>query len=166
MRQTVRIDEIHVSEPKLYQRNDLLLITIINSFELIKKIMKGKIMDNIEELYNKVTADETLQAKFNEITKNGEKEDPEALVKKLQSFAKEAGYEVTTDEIKTFFKDLSEKQSGPLSDAELDMVAGGKSMGLIISLGSLGVGCAFLSVAAEISRSGCGNVLSQDVTVK
>ena len=159
MRQTVRIDEIHVSEPKLYQRNDLLLITIINSFELIKKIMKGKIMDNIEELYNKVAADETLQAKFNEIIKNEQKEASAELIKKLQLFAKEAGYEVTADDIKKFFEDLSEKQSGPLSDAELDMVAGGKSahgiINVITSVASLGIMCA---ISSGMTGDGCGKL--------
>ena len=109
-------------------------------------------MDVMKELYEKVAKDDKLQAKFNEITKNAENERAEELMKKLQSFAKEEGYEVTPEEIQAFFKDLAAKQSDPLSDAELDMVAGGKTLGgqgnIAMSVVSIGVGCVYSSVMA------------------
>jgi len=42
------------------------------------------------------------------------------------AFAKELGYDVTKEEIDEFFKNLSERAE--LSEDELDMVAGGKSL--------------------------------------
>ena len=87
-----------------------------------------------------------------------EKEGAEEQLKKLQSFAKEAGYEVTPEEIQAFFKNLAENQNGPLSDAELEMVAGGKSFGgicnIVVSVGSLGFECGVSSAMAYISGGG------------
>ena len=115
-------------------------------------------MDVMKELYEKVAKDDKLQAKFNEILKDMEKEGTEEQMKKLQSFAKEAGYEVTPEEIRVFFKNLAENQSGPLSDTELDMVAGGKSIGgisnIVTSVFSLGVEGAFASSMTYITGGG------------
>jgi predicted ribosomally synthesized peptide with nif11-like leader len=123
-------------------------------------------MDNMKELYDKVAKDDMLQAKFAEIINNAETTGEEETSKKLIVFAKDAGYEVTMDEIKVYFKDLSEKQSGQLSDAELDMVAGGKGVfGALLSLAGLGIGCAFASIMAEITKDGCGKTLSKDLTL-
>lgn len=112
----------------------------------------------MKELYEKVAKDDTLQAKFNEITKDTEKMGAEELMKKLQSFAKEAGYEVTPEEIQAFFKNMAENQNGPLSDTELDMVAGGKSGGgisnIVSSVTSLGLMCAVSSGMAYITGGG------------
>ncbi len=80
----------------------------------------------MKELYEKVAGDSALQAKFAEIMKEAEKDGEAVTKEKLVAFAKEAGYEVSFDEAQEFFKALSEKKEGALSDAELDSVAGGK----------------------------------------
>lgn len=81
-------------------------------------------MSQMKELYVKVAADVTLQEKFTEIIKNAEAIGKEETGAKLVAFAKEAGYDVTPEEVKTFFADQS--KDGELSDADLEMVAGGK----------------------------------------
>jgi predicted ribosomally synthesized peptide with nif11-like leader len=93
--------------------------------------MKGEMdMSKMNELYEKVAASSTLQEKFAEIIKNAEVAGEEATKEKMVDFAKEAGYDVTVDELQKFFKGLVESEEGALSDVELDQVAGGKSTGL------------------------------------
>jgi hypothetical protein len=44
--------------------------------------------------------------------------------------------------MKAFFKELTEKGKGELTDNELDMVAGGKGGGDVVnSIWSIGIGC-------------------------
>ena len=110
-------------------------------------------MGKMKQLYEKVGEDSTLQEKFNEILEAAQKAGPEETEKKLVAFAKEAGYEVSLDEMKDFFKELAENDKGELSDAELDMVAGGKSLTGIFhvftSVASAGLSCAANSAAEE-----------------
>ncbi|MDD3169014.1 MAG: Nif11 family protein [Eubacteriales bacterium] len=89
-------------------------------------------MSKMNELYQKVTADSDLQARFNRIMATAEKDGAEATEAKLTDFAKAAGYEISVEEMNAFFKDLAEKENGALSESELDMVAGGKSTGQIL----------------------------------
>ncbi len=83
----------------------------------------------MQELYEKVAADSALEAKFAEIMKDAEAVGEEATKEKLIAFAKEAGYDITIEEIQEFFKRLAEAQQGELSEVELDQVAGGKGAG-------------------------------------
>lgn len=110
-------------------------------------------MEKMKELYEKVAKDNALQTKFAEIMKDAEKTDEAATEGKLAAFAKEAGYEIGLDEMRTFFKELSEKERGQLADYELDMVAGGKSVGGIVHVGAsvigFGVSCVFISALHE-----------------
>ena len=102
-------------------------------------------MSKMKELYEKVAGNSTLQKKFSEIAENAESLGEKALGEKLISFAKEAGYDITLDELNAFFQELAESQQGVLSEAELDMVAGGKSRDgvflVVISVVSLGLYC-------------------------
>jgi predicted ribosomally synthesized peptide with nif11-like leader len=83
-------------------------------------------MEKMQELFEKVSKDVTLQKKFAAIIEDAEAEE-EATKKKLINFAKDLGYNITIEEILNYFKELSEDKEGELSDAELDMVAGGKA---------------------------------------
>jgi predicted ribosomally synthesized peptide with nif11-like leader len=82
-------------------------------------------MVKMKELYEKITGDSTLQAKFGEILNEAEKAGRQATDLRLAAFAKEAGYDISAEEMREFFRDLAEKRNGELSDAELDSVAGG-----------------------------------------
>ena len=73
-------------------------------------------MSQMKELYAKVASDSALQAKLAEIAKAPSEE-------KYIAFAKDAGFEVSIDDVKSY---LDDSKKGDLSDDELDMVAGGK----------------------------------------
>lgn len=99
-------------------------------------------MSKMKELYEKVAADSTLQNKFAAIMEGAEKAGEETTNAKLLAFAKEAGYDVTLEEMQTFFKGLTENSTRDLSDAELDMAAGGRSQGwYFLSIPSFRFGC-------------------------
>ena len=120
-------------------------------------------MDKMKQLYEKVAGDSALQAKFNAILNDAEKAGEAATGEKLAAFAKEAGYDVSIDEMKAFFTNLAEKDKGQLSDVELDMVAGGKTgIGIAYSIATLGIGCAIMSAAQEIGgEMSCKDYLNQ-----
>ena len=98
-------------------------------------------MSKIKELYDKVAEDLTLQEKFFKIMGGVEVAGEDATKQKLIEFAKDAGYDVTLDEMKDFFQEAAESKDRALSEAELDMVAGGKGTnaftGLFSKLDSL-----------------------------
>ena len=106
-------------------------------------------MDAMTEFYNKVSRDIKLQEKFTVIMTDAEKAGEEATKEKLIAFAKEAGYDLTLEEIRAFFKSLVEKGEGKLSDEELDQVAGGKrtegTIYIALSIVTLGTHCAIMS---------------------
>ena len=79
-------------------------------------------MYKIKELYQKVAADNVLLEKFQAILKDAEAAGKKATEEKLIAFAKEAGYDVTIEEVQAF----SAQSKGELNDDELDVVAGGK----------------------------------------
>lgn len=85
-------------------------------------------MSTMRDLYLKVAADAVLQEKVNKIFE-ANAEDGAAAAAKLVEFAKEQGYDVTVEEIREFFKSLSEKSNEALDDEDLEAVAGGKYMG-------------------------------------
>lgn len=122
-------------------------------------------MEKMKELYDKVAKDSSLQSKFQDIMSNAEKEAETTIDQKLVSFAKEAGYDVTSDEIKSFFGELSEQKRGALSDDELDLVAGGKkvTLGIVMSVTTYGVGCAVMSATKEIGGDSCKGYLDTDL---
>ena len=119
-------------------------------------------MDVMKELYNKVSKDAALQEKYTAIIKDAEKAGGEATRENLIVFAKEAGYDVTIEEAQEFFKGLVEEQKGELSDAELDMVAGGKvESAIVFSIFTLGIACAVVSLETVMVRENCGEELSR-----
>ena len=85
-------------------------------------------MSKMKDLYEKVGADRALQEKFGVIMKCAAEAGEEATNANLAAFAKEAGYEVTLEEMRKFFKEMAESKESELSDVELDMVAGGKDL--------------------------------------
>lgn len=113
-------------------------------------------MSKMHELYEKVSKDIALQEKFKAIMKDAETLGEEAMNETYLAFAKSAGYDITIEEMQAFFKDLVEKEHGELSDAELDLVAGGKTHGDVLSWISLGIGCAITSAINEVLHGGGG----------
>lgn len=83
-------------------------------------------MSQMKELYNKVAKDAVMQQKFSKILAESEEVSKEATTEKLITFAREAGFALSLDEMQEFFTTLQVKPAGELNDAELDLVAGGK----------------------------------------
>jgi predicted ribosomally synthesized peptide with nif11-like leader len=118
-------------------------------------------MEKMKELYQKVAADANLQSKFSTIIQDAEKAGAEETGKKLLAFAKEAGYDIEISEMQEFFSDLAEQKNKELSETELDMVAGGKSVdinwgqvaGTTIAIASLTAGA---TVVGALVVAGCG----------
>lgn len=116
-------------------------------------------MSRMQELYETVAADSVLQSKFAEILKDAEMAEESVTNGKLIEFAKESGYDVTLDEMKDFFQAMAETENGVLGEAELDMVAGGKSelghQTAAYSITTMGLGCAAVSALAAIATNDC-----------
>lgn len=113
-------------------------------------------MPKMQELFEKVSGDGALQEKFVQIMKDAEAAGKEETEAKLTAFAKEAGYGVNVEEMKDFFKGLAETHQNELSNAELDMVAGGKNLATIsLSIFTLGIGCAVVSADAKKYNMSC-----------
>jgi hypothetical protein len=123
------------------------------------EIKRGKRkMDKMKELYAKVAEDSILQAQFAEIMKDAA-EAGEVTKEKLTAFAKEAGYDVSLEEAQEYFKPLvlTGQNEAALSDAELDMVAGGKSLegkrNVADSILTFGIGCMIYSIVFAVEHS-------------
>lgn len=116
-------------------------------------------MEKMKALYEKVAGDSKLQAKFTDIMKDSETDSADETKNKLLDFAKEVGYDVDYEEIQAFFNNLSDQQSGELSETELDAVAGGKLNGSEVkhSCMSLGTYCATVSIITAIKGDDCGD---------
>lgn len=119
-------------------------------------------MSQMNELYEKVSQDTTLQEKFNKIMQDEEEAGEQKTGERLVAFAQEAGFSVNLEEIQGYFKDLVEKKDGQLSDVELDMVAGGKStiggLGIACTVVTVGIGCAAASLIEEANHADCGRM--------
>ncbi len=125
--------------------------------------MKGETMiAMMQELYEKVSKDKALYEKFYAIIQDGEKAGKEATEAKLITFAKEAGYDVTIEEMQEFFRSLAENNK-ELSNGELDLVAGGKTDSFImLSVLSIGIACAMASIEGaqqDLSCDEMGNIM-------
>ena len=98
-------------------------------------------MKTIQELYQEVLGSEELKQEFLSL-KPGE----------IEGFAASHGCEATLDDIKAFFE--SKKESGALSDAELEQIAGGKSSDLAEagwSCSTYGFGCLYSVIKSLVT---------------
>ena len=114
-------------------------------------------MSGMIALYEKVAGNSVLQAKFSQILAQSEQDGKELTEDKLVAFAKEQGFDLSLSEMSEFFQSLSHTEQGELSDLELDLVAGGKSMGGIVNIANsvltVGFGCIVQSALVLISDS-------------
>lgn len=85
-------------------------------------------MSQMNQLYEKVAHDNRLQLKVVKIIENHDHLSREGVRQRLVAFADEIGFKVTEDEIRNFFNEMTEPRDGELSDADLEMVAGGKNI--------------------------------------
>jgi predicted ribosomally synthesized peptide with nif11-like leader len=82
-------------------------------------------MEEMKTFYEKVSKSPMLREKLvwiaNEATVAGRKKTKERLI----DFVKDAGFDITIEDMRDFFADLAEKKNAELTDAELETVAGG-----------------------------------------
>lgn len=116
--------------------------------EIANKKEGGNSMSKMQELYQKVAGDRALQEQFNQILSEAEFAGQAATVERLLTFAREAGHEVSLEEMRVFFEGMATQAQGELSNAELDQVAGGKvnPEHVLASIISLGLTCAIGSI--------------------
>ncbi len=102
-------------------------------------------MKSLQELYTEIMGSDELKKAFAKAAKSG----------KVTEFLKAHGCETTEEDIKTFLK---EKADQPLSDEELDSVAGGdcnpsygQTMEAGLSIATFGIGCATLAIYSAAS---------------
>jgi hypothetical protein len=82
-------------------------------------------MSKTKELFEKVAKDSVLQAKFGKVIENAKREGEAVTSDKLIDFARDAGYEITFEEMKEYFKEMADQNDELLSESEIDMVSGG-----------------------------------------
>ena len=108
----------------------------------------------MKELYDKVARDPILQQKFSQIMAEAEQAGQAATEENLLAFAREAGFEVSIEEMWAFFQGMAVQTEGELSDVELDQVAGGKSFngtGAVIMSVLIAFSCVVGSLVSELS---------------
>ncbi len=101
-------------------------------------------MKTLQELYTEIIGSEELKKAFSEAAKDG----------KVTDFLMAHGCEATVEEIKVFLK---EKSSQPLSEEELDSVAGGgcdkptytQGVEIAVSIGMVII-CAGFAIASAV----------------
>lgn len=108
-------------------------------------------MSQMKALYEKVANDAELQAKFVAILQTAEEDGLAVTEQKLVALSKDAGYEVSLEEMQAFLKEVTPSPDGELSDLELDMVAGGKGEGTGIAIAG-----AATSIAMAVITLGFG----------
>lgn len=107
-------------------------------------------MNRMKELYEKVSRYSPMQEKLARIIRDAERAGLEETKKKLAAFAQEHGYDVTIKEMQEYFREIAEERASELSDAELDIVAGGKrSPGADFLIAGFDSGYVLTSVAEE-----------------
>lgn len=125
-------------------------------------------MNSMKELYEKVKRDDALQKKFAEIMEESNTSGKEKTETRLMAFAKDAGYDMSVEDMVSFFTEMNKKSGETeLSEAELDLVAGGKMKGsgyftvAAISIASFGIACAVISASADMDKNAdttCGSI--------
>ena len=115
-------------------------------------------MATLEEVYQKVLADEGERAAFVEAANGGA----------VQAFLAERGCEATEQQVADFLKDVATRE-GELSEAELAGVAGGcNSDEAAVSACTFGLMCAYFGVMSAVSDNVeeatngqllCGNII-------
>jgi len=125
--------------------------------------------DNVKQMFGKMEKDAALKNKYAELMQAHQIETEKALADKLIELGKTAGFKFSKDDLMASRAELADKinENKELSDDDLANVAGGenstgfKSDNVLFSLGTIGLGCAVLSVKLEANSPGaCGSYMS------
>lgn len=117
--------------------------------------------DNVKKFFEELEKNPALKEKFLNAVKENHEEARRQMAVKMVDFAKASGFSFAENDIMELQSDLmdSANNNGELSDADLMKAAGGTSAGpILMSILSLGVGCALVSAVSEYSKKGaCGD---------
>jgi predicted ribosomally synthesized peptide with nif11-like leader len=82
-------------------------------------------MSKIHDFFEKVGENQELQTKLIKIISDAEQAGETEIGTKIIDFASEAGFDITIDELREYFKEMAGSEDGSLSDSELNMISGG-----------------------------------------
>ena len=104
-------------------------------------------MEKFTELCKKIAGDASLQQQLKALIKESTDAEKDAFLKNL-------GYDIPFSEFKAF---IEQKKSDELSDADLDLVAGGTpyAWGILWSILTLGIECAVISIYLAATNDKC-----------
>ena len=97
-------------------------------------------MSQVQEFFNKVESDSIVTEEYKTLLLSCKELSKDEAIQKVIGFAQEKGYTFSVEDIESFAK---AKESDELSEEDLDAVAGGLSLGLVIKAhdGSHGTIC-------------------------
>lgn len=82
-------------------------------------------MEEMRELYEKVAKSPMLQKKLTWIAGEAAAAGRKKTRERLIDFMKEAGFDISIEDMRAFFSDRAEKRQTELTETELETVAGG-----------------------------------------
>ena len=112
-------------------------------------------MSQMKALYETVARDPVLQAKFITILQESERIGLEEIEQKMVALSKDAGFDITLEEMQHYLQEMTPKADGELSDTELDLVAGGKGQGATTAAAGVATSIGLAIVTMGLSIPAC-----------
>ena len=121
--------------------------------------------ENVTAFFQKMQTDEALKKQFANVQSELQQQMMTQLAEKLVALGASNGFEFTADDLREMYQAMTDQMSEnrELSDDEVGAIAGGseKAYGALISVTTLGIGCAAASGIMEATASGgCGQFMS------
>jgi len=125
--------------------------------------------DNVKQLFGKMEKDAALKGKYAELMQAHQAETEKALSDKLVELGKTSGFAFSKDDLLAARAEVMDNANSnkELSDGDLEKVAGGmsaqnrKGASAVVSIFTLGIGCAIESIgAAALSAGGCSGAMT------
>ena len=121
--------------------------------------------ENVKKFFIKVEQDETVRKNFLASIEGIKPENQNEAAEKIIQTAKAAGFEFNTEDLFEARAELIDAANSnqELSDEALNSVSGGnnnKTLPICVSVATVGLGCAVMSIVGSTSESGCGTLLT------
>lgn len=122
--------------------------------------------ENVKNFFEELEKNAGLKMKFIDLMKKHHEELSSDMENELLKIAADSGFPFTSLELHDIRSGIIEEVNGniALSDEELSVAAGGgppKWAIIVMSIGSLGLGCAIESILFEVGKKGgCGEYLT------
>ena len=124
--------------------------------------------DAVKQMFGKIEKDPSLKGKYVELMRAHQNATEKALTNKLVEFGKTAGFAFSKDDLLAARAEVMDKANSnkELAEEDLEKVAGGSVQGrkcaaTVVSIFTVGIGCAIESVGAELlSSRGCAGTMT------